>query len=176
MTRYLLPVVVFALLVGVFSVGLTKDPSKLPSPLLGGPVPEFELPELTRPGVTVSDDDLRGRYSLVNVWASWCFACRQEHDFLLNLNESGTISVYGLNWRDDLGNARRWLADLGDPYVATAVDQDGRTGIDFGVYGAPETFLIDPDGNVIHKHVSPMTAEVWARDFEPLIRAGGSRQ
>ncbi len=169
-TQYVVPVAVFLALCVVFGIGLTKDPSKLPSPLLGKQAPAYSLPSLLDPASAVSDSDFAGQYYLVNVWASWCFACRDEHDFLLNLARSGTIPIVGLNWRDARPDAQRWLAALGDPYTAIAHDLDGRIGIEFGVYGAPETFLIGPEGNILAKHVSPMTEEIWQRDFLPLIK------
>ncbi len=177
MIRYLLPVVVFAGLLLALMSGLGKDPGELPSPLIGRDSPTFTLPNLTNPAETVSDQDLRGQVSLVNVWASWCVACRQEHEFLMSLSRAGVVPIYGLNWRDDRDSALRWLRDLGDPYVATAFDGDGRIGIDWGVYGAPETFLLDAEGRVIFKHVSPLTPRVWREEFEPRIAAaktGGS--
>lgn len=169
--RFALPVIAFAGLVAALAVGLQRDPSELPSPLIGQPLPAFELPSLTEPSRTVSSAELRGRPALVNVWASWCAACRDEHDFLLRLSANGIIPVYGLNWRDERASALRWLQNLGDPYIASAYDGEGRVGIDLGVYGAPETFLIGPDGTVLHRHVSPLTPEVWAREFEPRLAA-----
>ncbi len=172
MTRYLLPIGVFASLCAVFAVGLTKDPSRLPSPLIGKSVPAFSLPSLADASTQVSSSDYKGQFYLVNVWASWCFACRDEHDFLLDLARENRLPIVGLNWRDERPNAERWLRDLGDPYTAIAHDLDGRIGIEFGVYGAPETFLVNPAGQIVAKHVSPMTTAVWARDFQPHIDAG----
>ena len=169
MSRFALPSIGLAVLLAVFAVGLQRDPTKLPSPLLGSPLPQFDLPDLVREGERVRSGDLAGRYSLINVWASWCFACREEHDFLLSLSTGNVIPVYGLNWRDDRRRALKWLADLGDPYVASAFDADGRAGIDFGVYGAPETFLVNPGGRIVHKHIGPLTPEIWREDFLPLI-------
>ncbi|HZD53491.1 MAG TPA: DsbE family thiol:disulfide interchange protein [Woeseiaceae bacterium] len=168
--RFLLPVVVFAVLVPFLIFGLSRNPSELPSPYIGKPAPTFSLPDLEDPERSVSSTDFAGHYTLVNVWATWCVECRAEHEFLLALSRRQSIPIYGLNWRDEREAARRWLRELGNPYEATAFDGDGRVGIDWGVYGAPETFLIGPDGRVLHKFVSPLTETVWQREFVPLIR------
>ena len=117
----------------------------------------------------VGSADYEGQMALVNVWATWCIGCRQEHNYLLKLASEIDIPIYGLNWRDRRANALSWLQQLGDPYVASAYDEDGRVGIDWGVYGAPETFLISPDGVILYKHISPMTEEVWQKEFQPRI-------
>jgi cytochrome c biogenesis protein CcmG/thiol:disulfide interchange protein DsbE len=174
--RFLLPIAVFAVLVPLLIFGLSRDPSRVPSPLIGKPAPQFELPEVLDPGRRVGSADYAGRMALVNVWATWCAGCREEHDFLLTLAEREEIPIYGLNWRDERTAAARWLSEFGNPYVASGFDRDGSVGIDWGVYGAPETFLIGPDGTVLHKHVSPLTEQVWQRDFVPLIHpAKGAR-
>jgi cytochrome c biogenesis protein CcmG/thiol:disulfide interchange protein DsbE len=173
-SRFLLPAVLFGLLVVVFWIGLGKDPSYVPSPLIGKPAPEFRLPELGQAGRTITQADLTGQVSLLNVWATWCVGCRQEHAALLEIARSGDVPIYGLNWKDDNDAALSWLAQLGNPYVATAVDADGRVAIDWGVYGAPETFLIDADGTVIYKHIAPITMEVWESEFVPRIAAARS--
>jgi len=167
--RFAVPIVVFLLLVVVLAIGLTKDPRRLPSPYIGKPAPEFELPSLTDPGKLVGSASYAGQVALLNVWATWCPGCRQEHGFLLELAAEGTVPIYGLNWRDKRPDALRWLEALGDPYVDSAFDEDGRVGIDWGVYGAPETFLIDQQGVVVHKHIAPLTREIWNSDFVPLI-------
>lgn len=169
MWRYLIPALLFALLVGVLAVGLKRDPSYVPSPLVGKPAPEFSLPLLDDPAQTLSRKDLLGHYSLVNVWGTWCSGCRQEHELLLTLAQDSGIPIYGINWKDDPDLARQWLAELGNPYTAVGVDQDGRVAIDWGVYGAPETFLISPEGIVLYKHIAPMTLEVWREQFLPRI-------
>ncbi|MEM7277892.1 MAG: DsbE family thiol:disulfide interchange protein [Pseudomonadota bacterium] len=172
MTRYLLPVLGLVILLVVFARTLGKDPGKLDSPLLDKPVPAFDLPDLLDPSKRVSPSTYKGQYFLVNVWASWCFACRDEHDFLLGLNQKKIIPVVGLNWRDERTDALRWLQALGNPYEAIAFDLEGRVGIEFGVYGAPETFLIGPDGTILYKHVSPLTQEIWDSEFTPRIKGG----
>lgn len=171
MTRYLIPIIAFVLLVVVFRVGLERDPTFVPSPLIGKPTPEFRLPRLKYPDQQVTDADLRGQVSLLNVWATWCVGCRQEHATLNEIAARGTVPIYGLNWKDDRDLAIRWLEQLGNPYVATAVDGDGRVAIDWGVYGAPETFLIDANGVILYRHISPLTLETWEAEFVPRIRA-----
>lgn len=173
MLRYIALIVAVILLFAVFAFGLFNDPRKLPSPFLGEQAPVFELPSLTEPERLVGSNDYAGKMALVNVWATWCAGCRQEHDFLLRLATKGTIPIYGINWRDNRPDALSWLRQLGDPYEYSAFDEDGRVGIDWGVYGAPETFLINVDGIVLHKHLGPLTAAIWEQDFVPLIEAGG---
>jgi cytochrome c biogenesis protein CcmG/thiol:disulfide interchange protein DsbE len=176
MNRFLLPLVAFAILIPVFVIGLTRNPNEIPSPLLEKPAPQFSLPSLQDPEKMVGSLDYAGQVALVNVWATWCAGCRQEHPFLLELARENVVPIFGLNWRDNRPEALRWLRGLGDPYIASAFDEDGRVGIDWGVYGAPETFLVDENGIVIHKHIAPLTREVWERDFLPRIQAqGGSK-
>ena len=171
MSRFLIPLVIFALLIAVFVVGLGRDPSQLPSPLLEKPAPQFDLPSLLDPEQRVTTQDFNGEVALVNVWATWCAGCRQEHNFLLQLAKADVLPIYGLNWRDNGPEARRWIQQLGDPYVATAYDQDGRVGIDWGVYGAPETFLIAADGTVLYKQLGPLSWGLWEENFVPLLQA-----
>ena len=176
MSKFLLPLLVFLVLVGVFVVGLTKDPSRIPSPLLGNPAPEYSLPSLEDPTQQAGSADFFGKVALVNIWATWCPGCRQEHGFLMELAAENTIPIYGLNWRDNRPDALRWIDALGNPYQTSAFDADGRVGIDWGAYGAPETFLLDSNGMVVHKHIAPLTREIWERDFVPIIEqleAGG---
>jgi cytochrome c biogenesis protein CcmG/thiol:disulfide interchange protein DsbE len=171
MSRFLIPLVIFALLIAVFVVGLGRDPSQLPSPLLEKPAPQFDLPSLLDPEQRVTTQDFNGEVALVNVWATWCVGCRQEHNFLLQLAKADVLPIYGLNWRDNGPEARRWIQQLGDPYVATAYDEDGRVGIDWGVYGAPETFLIAADGTVLYKQLGPLSWGLWEENFVPLLKA-----
>lgn len=171
MLRYLVPVAVLILLLIVFVIGLGRNPNELPSPFLGKPAPEFELPSVMDPGRIVASTEYEGQPVLVNVWATWCVGCRQEHNFLLQLKQSGAIPIYGINWRDTRPEAVNWLENLGNPYVASGDDRDGRVGIDWGVYGAPETFLIAADGTVLHKHLGPLSWPIWERDFVPLLGA-----
>ncbi len=166
MNRYVLPLVAVGALLVFLVMGLRHgDPRALPSPFIGKPAPEFELPTLKNPEVRIGKQHMLGEYSLVNVWATWCVMCRAEHPFLMELAASKAIPIYGINWRDSRPDAMRWLDELGDPYIASAFDADGRVGIDWGVYGAPETFLVDPNGTVIYKHLGPLDARVWQREF-----------
>ena len=171
MTRYLIPVFAFALLVVVFRVGLDRDPTFVPSPLIGKAAPAFDLPRLGEPDIRLTDSDLHGGVSLVNVWATWCVGCRQEHDTLLRIAELGVVPIIGLNWKDDEQLAQQWLEQLGNPYVATGFDGDGRVAIDWGVYGAPETFLIDANGVVLYKHIAPLNMDTFKSEFMPRILA-----
>ena len=174
MNRFLWPLVIVIGLIVFLVMGLRHgDPRALPSPFIGKQAPRFELPMLKNPDVMIGSEDLDGNYALVNVWATWCVGCRQEHAFLLELERSGAIPSYGLNWRDNRPDALDWLKQLGDPYVFSAFDEDGRVGIDWGVYGAPETFLINADGIVLHKHLGPLTRGIWESDFVPLLQGGG---
>jgi len=171
MGRFIVPVLLFAGLVAVFMVGLQRDPSYIPSPLIGKPAPDFELPRLSVQGGTLGSADLRGSVSLLNVWATWCGGCRQEHPTLIRIAASSDVPIYGLDWKDDPDKARAWLEQLGNPYTAVAVDLDGRVAIDWGVYGAPETFLLDAQGRILYKHIAPMTMTVWREEFAPRIQA-----
>ncbi len=171
MWRYLIPGAVFALLVAVFAVGLYRDPGYVPSPLIGKPAPQFSLPRLDDPQKNLQRSDLLGKVSLVNVWGTWCSGCRQEHETLLTLAQDGSVPIYGINWKDDPVLARQWLQQLGNPYAAVGVDEEGGAAIEWGVYGAPETFLVGPDGTVLYKHIAPMTLAVWREEFLPRITA-----
>ena len=174
MWRYALPLVLFVLLAAALRVGLYRDPSLVPSPLIGRPAPEFSLPSLHDASYPVATRDLHGRPWLLNVWGTWCVGCRQEHEVLLQIAAKNVVPVIGLNWKDDNSAALRWLSELGNPYAAVAEDRDGRVAIDWGVYAAPETFLIGSDGTVLYKHIAPMTLEVWEREFLP--RLGSARR
>jgi cytochrome c biogenesis protein CcmG/thiol:disulfide interchange protein DsbE len=176
MWRYAIPVAILAVLAVFFARGLNLNPGYIPSPFIGKPAPEFSLPSLKDPAATVSSDVLQGEISLFNVWATWCVGCRQEHAFLNEIAQTSGVPIYGLNWKDDRGAALRWLDTLGDPYVVSAFDSEGNVAIDWGVYGAPETFLVDRDGTVLHKHIAPLTADVWRTQFLPIIqeKCGGN--
>ena len=171
MWRYLIPIGVFVVLAAFFARGLSLNPGYVPSPLLGKPAPAFELPRLKDPAATLGTRDIEGQVALLNVWATWCVGCRQEHAFLVELAEANDVPIYGLNWKDDRATALSWLASLGDPYVASAFDEIGEVAIDWGVYGAPETFLLARDGTVLYKHIAPLTPEIWAQEFLPRIVA-----
>ena len=173
MHRFILPFVAFVLLIVVFSFGLFNDPRKLPSPFLGEQAPTFELPSLTEPGKIVGSAAYAGKFALVNVWATWCGGCRQEHPFLLELERTGAIPIYGLNWRDTRPEALSWIQQLGDPYEFSAFDEDGRVGIDWGVYGAPETFLLDARGNEVYKRVGDVYERIWRDELAPRLAQMG---
>ncbi len=170
----LIPLAIFLALGAFFAVGLRGDPTYIPSPLLQRPMPEFSLTTLEEPPQPVTHAALAGRPTLLNVWGSWCANCGVEHQFLMQLARSGTIDIIGLNWNDDRQAARRWLERLGDPYVVTAFDDEGRVAIDLGVYGAPETFLIDGNGVIVHKHIGPLSPAIWQADFEPRLAQIGA--
>lgn len=168
--RYLIPLVLFLGLVVFLAIGLGRDPHEVPSPLINKPAPTLQLPQLKDPSRSFSAQEMRGKVWLLNVWASWCVACREEHSMLLEISRSGAVPIYGLNYKDKREDAIAWLSELGDPYVLSVSDLDGRVGIDYGVYGAPETFLIDRDGMIRFKRVGPITPDVWQKDFLPLIK------
>jgi cytochrome c biogenesis protein CcmG/thiol:disulfide interchange protein DsbE len=173
--RFLIPGAIFILLAGVLYIGVVRSPNKstMTSMLIGKSAPAFTLPSLGQPGAQVKSADFAGHPWVLNVWATWCFECRNEHDELLRIAGENRVPLVGLNWRDEDDPARAWLAQLGNPYTAVAVDREGRTAIDFGVYGAPETFFIDARGQVLYRHVGAMTREVWQREFES--RLSGAR-
>jgi len=178
MNRYFVPLAVFALLAVVLAIGIRHAPEKgvIASPLLGRPAPQFSLPELSQPTHQVRSADLKGRWYLFNVWGTWCGECRAEHETLLQVQRTGVIPLIGLDWKDDERDARAWLAQLGNPYQAVAVDASGRVAIDWGVHGAPETFLVDPRGIVVYKHVGALTQEIWSHDILPRVSAPGTKK
>jgi len=171
MNRFALPAGVFGLLVVVLAIGIKHSPDKgtIMSPLLGKPAPQFSLPNLTDPARVVSSAGLKGRWYLFNVWGTWCGECRAEHEMLLEVRRAAVVPLVGLDWKDDDAQALSWLAQLGNPYDVVAVDRSGRTAIDWGVYGAPETFLVNPQGIVVFKHVGALTPDVWTRDILPRL-------
>jgi cytochrome c biogenesis protein CcmG/thiol:disulfide interchange protein DsbE len=169
MVRYLIPAGIFAVVVVFLAIGLNLNPREIPSPLVGKPVPHFTLTHLKDPNATFTQDQFTGKVSLLNIWATWCVSCRAEHQILMNLAKSGKVDIYGLNYKDKREDALRWLKMLGDPYVANAFDGDGRVGIDWGVYGTPETFVIDKQGMIRHKVIGPITVEILKDELLPLI-------
>ena len=170
MTRFLLPLAVFVVLVGFLLVGLGLNPRQVPSPLVGKPAPEFQLQQLHEPEKTLTSKENLGKVWLLNVWASWCVSCRQEHPVLVELSKSGIVPVYGLNYKDQRDDALRWLQQFGDPYAVSAVDPECRTGIEFGVYGVPETYVIDKNGVIRYKQIGPVTVEALQNKILPLVR------
>jgi cytochrome c biogenesis protein CcmG/thiol:disulfide interchange protein DsbE len=169
-TRYAIPLVAFAVLVGFLFVGLFLKPQEVPSPLIGKPAPAFTLEQLHAPEQRFSVADMKGKVWLLNVWASWCVSCREEHPVLLALARQNDVPIVGLNYKDKREDALKWLAQFGNPYRLSIVDRDGRTGIDFGVYGVPETFLIDRGGVIRYKQIGPLTKEKWQQTILPLVR------
>ncbi|WP_019625825.1 DsbE family thiol:disulfide interchange protein [Thioalkalivibrio sp. ALJT] len=167
--RFTLPLVAFLALVALLWVGLSLEPSELPSPLIDKPAPEFDLPELRDPEARFTSADLKGKPVLVNVWASWCVTCRQEHPMLARLSRAG-VPVYGLNYKDRREDALRFLAQFGDPYDAIGFDESGLVGIDWGVYATPETFLVDRNGTIRYKHIGLITPEIVANEILPKYR------
>ena len=165
----LTPVLVFIVLVTGLGFSLTNDPRKMPSMLLDKAVPTFALASLDEDGKGFSNSDLTGKVSLLNVFASWCPGCRVEHPVLMRLAEKGAVSIYGLNWKDSLRNGGRWLKANQSPYTRVGYDESGRVGIDLGVTGVPETFVIDRSGRVRYRHAGPLTDEIWHEVFEPLL-------
>jgi len=170
MKRFLWPLAIFLLLVGFLAVGLKLDPREVPSPLIGKPAPAFELPLLQQPDKRFTPADMRGKVWLLNVWASWCESCRDEHPLLVELSKQGVLPILGLNYKDKSEDAQRWLTQFGNPYTLSAFDGDGRVGIDYGVYGVPETFVIDKQGVIRYKQIGPVTPEALERTILPLVR------
>ncbi|HSV19210.1 MAG TPA: DsbE family thiol:disulfide interchange protein [Casimicrobiaceae bacterium] len=168
--RWSIPLAVFAILVVFLAIGLTRDPREVPSPLIGKPAPAFRLAQLDQPDKLLGPADLRGQVWLLNVWASWCVSCRVEHPLLLDLAKAGIVPVVGLDYKDKPDDGRAWLAQHGDPYRVSVQDVDGRAGIDWGVYGVPETFVIDKNGTIRFKHIGPVTAEALQQTILPLVR------
>jgi len=171
MTRlaFVLPVAAFAALLVWFAAGLKRDPGYLPSMLIDRPAPDFDLPPIAGRERGFSTQDLKGRVSMVNIFGSWCATCAIEHPVLMEMAREGVAPIYGLNWKDKPGAGAAWLAARGDPYAAIGDDADGRVAIDFGVTGAPETFIVDAAGRVRHKHVGEITRDDWRRVLKPMI-------
>ena len=170
MMRFLLPLGVFIVLVVFLFVGLKLNPREVPSPLIGKPAPAFQLQQLHEPTKTLTPKDNLGKVWLLNVWASWCVSCRAEHPLLVQLAKSGVAPIYGLNYKDKRNDALGWLRQFGDPYTVSIADPEGRTGIDYGVYGVPETFVIDKNGLIRYKQIGPVTREALEKKILPLVK------
>jgi len=166
--RFLIPLVVVAGLISLFWVGLSLNPREVPSPFIDKAAPAFTLETLADAEQPITQLALRGQPQLLNVWATWCGGCRAEHDALLALAEAG-VPIIGLNWKDERQAAQRWLTELGNPYTAVAYDPDNKVGLDYGVYGAPETFVIDAEGIIRHKHIGPLTEQSIRDTIIPLL-------
>ncbi|MBT9462383.1 MAG: DsbE family thiol:disulfide interchange protein [Rugosibacter sp.] len=170
MKRFLLPLAAFAVLVVFLAIGLTHDPREVPSPLIGKPAPAFTLPQLHDASKNFSVADMKGQVWLLNVWASWCVSCREEHPVLVEFAKTHAVPVIGLDYKDQVADAKQWLEKLGNPYTQIAVDSDGRVGIDYGVYGVPETYVIDKQGIIRMKHTGPITPASLAQKILPLVK------
>jgi len=170
MNRFLLPLGLFIVLVGFLAVGLTLNPRELPSPLVGKAAPEFSLPQLHDPGKVISSTDLKGKVWLLNFWASWCGGCKEEHPVLIQLAQSGAVPIYGMDYKDQRNEALAWLKEWGNPYPVVAVDELGRVGINYGVYGVPETYLIDKAGVIRYKQIGPIREDILEKKILPLVR------
>jgi cytochrome c biogenesis protein CcmG/thiol:disulfide interchange protein DsbE len=168
--RYATPLGIFLLLAVLLGIGLTLNPREVPSPLIGKPVPAFRTPGLKDPGKQLSNETFRGRVTLLNVWATWCIPCRQEHPVLVGIANRGEAVLFGLNYKDDRKLAIDWLNGLGDPYAMSGFDPQGRAGIELGVYGVPETFIIDADGRIIYKQIGPMDEKTWKSTLLPRVK------
>ena len=170
MTRYLVPLAGFLVIGAFLALGLRLDPREVPSPLIDKPAPSFELPRLLAQGEVLAPRQLAGRVWLLNVWASWCVSCRAEHELLKEIARDRQVEIVGLNYKDKRVDARAWLDQLGNPYTAIAVDTEGAVGIDWGVYGVPETFVIDAQGLIRYKHIGPLDRPVLEQKILPLVR------
>ena len=170
MSRFALPLAVFVLMVGLLGYGLRLDPKKVPSPLIDKPAPEFSLVVLEAPQRQLSTADMLGQVWVLNVWASWCVSCRAEHEVISDLASRNLVNVIGLNYKDEPGDALAWLRQFGNPYASSVIDRNGRIGLDWGVYGVPETFVIDAAGNIRYKHIGPVTHESLEAEIMPVLK------
>ena len=168
--RWFVPLAIFAVLVAFLWVGLSRDPREVPSPLIGKAAPAFDLERLHEPGQRLATADLKGQVWLLNVWASWCVSCRTEHPLLMQLAKANVVPVVGLDYKDKPDDGRAWLAQNGNPYRMSVIDQDGRAGIDWGVYGVPETFVVDKLGIIRFKQIGPVSVESLEQRILPLVR------
>lgn len=169
MGRYLVPLVLLGVLVAFLGVGLGLNPRLVPSPLVGKPLPEFSLAMVDAPEKKLTPDALKGQPTLLNVWATWCVGCRQEHDLLVKIATEEKWPIYGLNYKDQFKAAQDWLSRYGNPYVASGYDPEGNVGLDLGVYGLPETFILDSKGEIRHKFVGPLTETAWREELKPIL-------
>ena len=166
---FLAPLAVFTVIALLLAAGLTLNPREIPSPLIGKPVPHFELPPVRGRTVGLATADLKGEVSIVNVFASWCVSCKEEHPVFMQMQREALVPIHGLNYKDRPEDAKKWLDDMGDPYTRTGADIDGRVAIDWGVYGVPETFVIDREGRIAYKHIGPVTPKILDDTLRPLI-------
>ena len=166
---FLAPLVLFAAVAGLLAVGLTLNPREIPSPLIGKPVPQFALPPVRGRTLGLETAHLKGKVSIVNVFASWCLSCKEEHPVFMQMQSERLVPIHGLNYKDRPEDAQKWLDDMGDPYTRTGADIDGRVAIEWGVYGVPETFVIDREGRIAYKHIGPVTPKLLDETLRPLI-------
>jgi cytochrome c biogenesis protein CcmG/thiol:disulfide interchange protein DsbE len=170
MLKFAIPLAVFLGLLVFFAIGLTRDPREVPSPLIDKPAPAFRLQQLADAKQPFTPEEMRGKVWLLNVWASWCVSCRVEHPLLVDLSKRAMVPIVGLNYKDERDAGLQWLAKFGDPYQLSVYDNEGRVGIDYGVYGVPETFVIDKQGVIRYKQIGPITPEAWDKTLLPLVR------
>ncbi len=168
--KFVIPLAVFIALAAFFAIGLTRDPSALPSPFIGKPAPEFSLSQLADEKLAFTPADMKGKVWLLNVWASWCASCRVEHPLLVQMSKTNGVPIVGLNYKDRRAEGLQWLQRFGNPYSLSAFDVEGKVGIDYGVYGVPETFVIDKQGVIRYKQIGPITPEALEKRILPLIR------
>jgi cytochrome c biogenesis protein CcmG/thiol:disulfide interchange protein DsbE len=168
--KLLIPLAIFGVVFAFLLVGLGLNPREVPSPLIGKPAPQFQLKRLHDTSQSYGTADMKGQVWLLNVWASWCVACREEHPLLVELGKAKIVPIVGLNYKDEPADGIKWLRQYGDPYDLSVIDRDGRVGIDYGVYGVPETFVIDKAGTIRYKQIGPVTAEVLEKKIIPLVR------
>jgi cytochrome c biogenesis protein CcmG/thiol:disulfide interchange protein DsbE len=168
--KFAVPLALFLLLAGFLAAGLMHDPREVPSPFIGKPAPAFKLEQLHDGHLAFAPDDMKGRVWLLNVWASWCVSCRVEHPLLVEMSKRKVVTIVGLNYKDKRDEGVQWLARFGNPYALSAFDVDGKVGIDYGVYGVPETFVIDKQGVIRYKQIGPITPEALEKTLLPLIR------
>lgn len=167
---FILPLTAFVALLAYFAIGLQRDPSAIPSVLIDKPAPQFDLPAIEGRDTGLSTEDFKGEVSLVNFFGSWCVSCRIEHPLLMQLSQAGEIPIYGIDWKDPPGAGTAWLERHGDPYTKIGDDADGRVAIDFGITGAPETFIIDRNARIRYKYAGPITPQIWEEDLAPIIQ------
>lgn len=170
MNRFAIPLIVFLVLAAFLAIGLRLNPREVPSSLIGKPAPAFHLPQLDAPDKHFAGQDMTGRVWLLNIWASWCAPCREEHPLLMQIAQSGAVPIYGLNYKDQRADAIAWLGRFGDPYALSVEDRSGRVGIDYGVYGVPETYVIDKKGVIRYKQIGPVTMSLWRDRILPLVQ------
>jgi len=171
MARFLVPLAIFVVIVAFLGVGLRLDPREVPSPLIDKPAPHFQATRLDDPSQSVTPKDLLGKVWILNVWASWCEACQSEHPVLVDFSKTTTVPIYGLDYKDQRKDALAWLGKLGNPYKASLFDPEGRIGVDYGVYGVPESFVIDKTGTIRYKQIGPITPQVLRDKIVPLLKA-----